>query len=263
MLRFSNGLLMNGGVGIDGKGFFQFQGENLSLVTNTGDWHLDETIVSSRMWWRDFPETFNTFKKPVSDAIYFKLITKLNGIFPVLSPHPVLINGALDEAKRIFPGISEESNALFKDFMHFLNYEFNLFETLNEPAVMGSFSDDLGPVMIGISGNDFVLPPEVPTLHSAPEIWGYLTWIINNHFAGPYPNTPEFDKLKGKRFEWGNLELSDSLKNEKIEGLVYFFIAKYILIYEAWANKANNPLSFAIAVNLIQKNEERPWQYLY
>jgi hypothetical protein len=39
-------------------------------------------------------------------------------------------------------------------------------------------------------------------------------------------------------------------------------MAKYILIYEAWANN-NNPLSFAIAVDLIQNHEERPWQYLY
>jgi hypothetical protein len=144
---------MNGGVGIDGKGFFQFQGDNLSLVTNTGDWHLDETIVSSRMWWQNFPATFNTFKKPVSDAIYFKLIAKLNEIFPALSPHPVLVNGALDEAKRIFPGISEESNVLFKEFMHFLNYEFNLFETLNEPAVKNIAIKGMhNTTMVAVSG---------------------------------------------------------------------------------------------------------------
>ena len=262
MLRFSNGLLMNGGVGIDGKGFFQFQGENLSILTNTEDWHLDQTIDSPRTWWRNFPEPFNTFKKPVSDAVFIKLTSKLNTLFPVLSPHPVLIHGALDEAKRVFPDLSEESNLLFKEFMHFLNYEFNLFETLNEPAVRAAFSDDLGPFMIGTSGNDFVLPPEIPTLYSAPEIWGYLTWIINNHFAGPYPNTEFYEKLNGRRFEWGNLKITESLKNKKIEGLVYFFIAKYILIYEAWSNNTN-PMSFAIAVNLIQNKGERPWQYLY
>ncbi len=262
MLRFSNGLIMNAGIGIDGKGFFQFKGENVSVLTNSKDWHLGETVDSSRIWWRNSIGHFNTFKKPISDAIFSKLITNLNSIFPELPPHPVALNGVLDEAKRVFPDLSEESNALYKNFMHFLNYEFNLFETLKESPVMTSFSDDLGPFMIGSTENDFVLPPEIPTLYSAPEIWGYLTWIINNHFAGPYPNIPEFEKLNGKRFEWGNLKISDNLKNKKIEGLVYFFMAKYILIYEAWANN-NNPLSFAIAVDLIQNHEERPWQYLY
>jgi len=35
MLRFSNGLIMNAGIGIDGKGFFQFKGENVSVLTNS------------------------------------------------------------------------------------------------------------------------------------------------------------------------------------------------------------------------------------
>jgi hypothetical protein len=68
---------MNAGIGIDGKGFFQFKGENVSVLTNSKDWHLGETEDSSRIWWRNSIGHYNTFKKPLSDAVFSKLITNL------------------------------------------------------------------------------------------------------------------------------------------------------------------------------------------
>ena len=263
MLRFSNGLKIHGGTGMDGKGFFVFEGSNLSIETHNKDWHLEIGNNPQRIWWRNTPGELLTFNKPLNDKVFAQLSIDLENICPDLLPHPCLSNQFFEEAKRIFPDLNEKSNLLFKTFIKFLNDEFDLFATLNAPSNHTAYSEDLGPFMIGTIDDNYILPPEIPILYHAPKVWSRLTWFINNHFSGPYPNNSElYNKLNGRRFDWGHLKIDNDLKNKKIEGLVYFFIAKFIIVHEAWAqNKA--PESLNMLIELIQKNGERPWQYLY
>ena len=55
MLRFSNGLKIHGGTGMDGKGFFVFEGSNLSIETHNKHWHLEIGNNPQRIWWRNTP----------------------------------------------------------------------------------------------------------------------------------------------------------------------------------------------------------------
>jgi|TARA_B110000503_G_scaffold142188_1_gene238196 hypothetical protein len=263
MFRFSNGLKMHSGVGMDGKSYFVFEGENLSIKTNSEEWHLEKKDGPTRIWWRNIPSEIIAFKKSLHDGIFPQLSNELENLFPELQPHPSIKQGIFNDAKRIFPSLNEESNLLYKDFIHFLDYEFDLSKYISSPSKSSAYSEDLGPCMVGTIDGAYVLPPEIPRLYSAPKIWSQLTWLINNHFSGPYPgNAPHFEELNGRRFDWGHLKIDNDLKNKKIEGLVYFFIAKFIIVHEAWAqNKA--PESLNMLIELIQKNGERPWQYLY
>ena len=263
MFRFSNGLKMHSGVGMDGKGYFVFEGENLSIKTNNNKWRLEKNNSLSRIWWSNSPCNLVAFKKSLNDNILPNLSVELENMFPNLESHPSIKYGILNEAKRIFPNLNEEFNLTFKNFINFLDTEFDLVRTIKLPSKSTIYSEDMGPCMIGTVKETYVLPPEVPQLYSAPKIWSELTWYINNHFSGPYPkNASHFKNLNNHRFDWGKLKIRNNLKNKEIEGLVYFFIAKFIISHEAWAQN-KTPESLTMFVKLIQKNGERPWQTLY
>jgi hypothetical protein len=262
MFRFSNGLRMHSGFGIDEKGYFIFEGLDLSIRTGVDSWHLEDKNSDTRIWWRDTPGKLLTFEKPLSDHFFIELIKKLEQI-EHSSIHPSLINGLFGEAERLFPEINDRSKELFKGFVNYLNFEFDLFSFIKSPKNYSAFCEDIGPCMIGTINNQLILSPEIPKLYSAPTIWAKLTWLINNHFSGPYPLDPlRFNGLNGRKFDWGHLKIEPEFKNEQIEGLVYFFIAKFIIIHEAWADN-KSPESLRMLVELIQLKKERPWKYLY
>jgi len=262
MFRFSNGLRMHSGFGMDEKGYFLFEGLNLSVGTGPGNWHLEDQDSETRIWWHDLPGKLLTFEKPLSDQYFAELMKRLEQI-EHSEIHPSLNNGLFGEAERLFPEINEKSKDLFKDFVNYLNFEFELFSFIKTPLPHSAFCEDIGPCMIGTINSELILPPELPKLYSAPKVWAELSWLINNHFSGPYPLDPSrFPGLNGKRFDWGHLTIAPDFKNEQIEGLVYFFIAKFIIIHEAWADN-KSPESLRILIDLIQNKKERPWRYLY
>ena len=69
------------------------------------------------------------------------------------------------------------------------------------------------------------------------------------------------EKIHQKVFDY-----NDSLKNSQTEGLVYFLLSKFIIIYEAWMfeeNKAIEAPSLIAFMDLVKDKGERPWQLLY
>ena len=101
MFRFSNGLRMHSGFGIDEKGYFIFEGLDLSIRTGVDSWHLEDKNSDTRIWWRDSPGKLLTFEKPLSDHFFIELIKKLEQI-EHSSIHPSLINGLFgNDAKEL------------------------------------------------------------------------------------------------------------------------------------------------------------------
>jgi len=82
MFRFSNGLKMHSGVGMDGKSYFVFEGENLSIKTNSEEWHLEKKDGPTRIWWRNLPSELIAFKKSLQDGIFPQLSNELENLFP-------------------------------------------------------------------------------------------------------------------------------------------------------------------------------------
>ena len=178
-------------------------------------------------------------------------------------------NGFQNELLRLFPEVDQKVVAVYKSFISFLVDEFDLKQTLSGNEVLKVYTDDLGPCLVSLLDGNYILPPEIPPLYFAPKEWRVLTWWINNYFSGPYPENahPEILRaLKGKRFDWGTLLIDKSFKNKQTEGLVYFLMAKFMIIYEAWMfddNGANLAKSLLDFIDLVQNEDHRPWQILY
>tara|TARA_B110000046_G_scaffold129313_1_gene135763 strand:- start:277 stop:1065 length:789 start_codon:yes stop_codon:yes gene_type:complete len=262
MFRFASGLKMSSGIGSNGKGYLILNGEDKSIVTDTKKWFGEKYSDTDRIWWFKEAGDIKTFKKSLDDGIFELMMSDLEKIEST-AVHPIIKNGPENEAKRLFPEIDNEANNDFIAFIEFLNKEFNFNEVIRENSNPRLYSEDIGPCMICSINGVHELPPEIPTLYSAPAIWSQLTWWINNHFSGPYPDDPiKFPALNGRRFDWGLLKISTEYKNLQIEGLVYFFLAKFIIVHDAWA--ANNACeSLRVMIDLIQNNGERPWRLLY
>ncbi|MDB4533911.1 hypothetical protein N9242_03495 [Vicingaceae bacterium] len=262
MFRFSSGLKMNSGIGIDGKGYIMYEGTENSAISNEGNWHQEGTSDKSRIWWSNNIGKLTTFKKSLDDSIFNLLSSDLINI-DHSQIHPAIGNGAKQEALRLFPQISKEANDDFIAFIDFLNTEFNLQDNFADTTNYTAYSEDIGPCMISRIDGEYVLPPEIPIIFSAPPLWAQLTWWINNHFSGPYPEDPiNFPKLNGKRFNWGHLKISNDYKNELTEGLVYFLMVKFIIIHDAWAENTASD-SLRVTIDLIQNKGKRPWRDLY
>ena len=144
-----------------------------------------------------------------------------------------------------------------------------MIQTLTTSSKFCPFSEDIGPCMVGLLNEQYVAFPEWPTLYKAPLDWRRLTWLLNNHFSGPYEaDTEAVKSMGGRRFHWGLLKIEESLKNKSTEGLIYFFIAKLILTYQAWMKEeasTSDERSTALDdfIELVQNQGIRPWQYLY
>ncbi len=113
---------------------------------------------------------------------------------------------------------------------------------------------------MGKVGERSFLLPEFSKLYLAPSIWRSITWFIHNYLAGPYPKDPDFPDLE--HFQWNKLKIPQSFNSPYCEGLAYFLIANFIIIYEAFSE---NPTcnSLQLYIDLIQNQGERPWQKLF
>ena len=262
MFRFASGLKMSSGVGVNGKGYLIFSGEGNSIKTNSSKWLADKYSDSERIWWYNEVGEFTAFKKSLDDGIFDKLMLDLKKL-DVKGSYPAFTNSPVNEAKRLFPKIDNEANKDFISFVEFLNREFGFLDLLRSDTALAPYSEDIGPCMICCVNGVYEVPPEIPTLYTAPRIWSQLTWWINNHFSGPYPDdSVKFPVLNGRRFDWGLLSIDAEYQNAHTEGLVYFLLAKFIIIHDAWAGNSACD-SLRVMIDLIKNEGQRPWRWLY
>ena len=269
MYRFSSGLALYGGTE-NGKGYLIYGNQNLESVTITKSTFFDDHISSygKRKWDLINDGELKCTQKPLSDFIFEQFSKDLDLFNPKLI-HPVFQYGFRKEISRLFPEIASSTIELYNDFISFLKQNFELDNKLNDDTILKAYSDDLGPCLVATLNGDYILPPELPILFFAPKDWRILTWWINNYFSGPYPNDSHpkiINALKGEKFYWGELEIEEKYKDKKIEGVVYFLIAKFIIIYEAWMfeNNGNKQAdSLILYMDLIQNKGHRPWRNLY
>jgi len=221
-----------------------------------------------KLWVLNKPGILKAIQKPLPDPFFDLLANDLDKL-PALDLHPTLLNGPKSEAKRLFPQIPAPSKKRYIEFIEFLEEQFGLIQTLTTSSQFCPFSEDIGPCMVGLFNDQYVALPEWPTLYKAPMAWKRLTWILNNHFSGPYDaDTEAVESMGGRRFHWGSFKIDESLKNKSTEGLIYFFIAKLILTYQAWmkeetsTSKERSP-ALDDFIELVQDQGIRPWQYLY
>lgn len=269
MFRFSSGLTLYGGNEND-QGYLIYESSNkgASFFTGSDIFHPCITSQGKRKWDLKPKGILKSTHKPL-DIYAFDLLIKDLDYFNPKTKHPAIEIGLENEIQRLFPEVEKEVVIEYKKFIFFLEKEFGLQKEANGNQVLKVYTDDLGPCMATFLEDKYVLPPEVPPLYYAPKDWRIITWWINNYFSGPYPEDahPEILKaLNGERFYWDKLQIIEAYKNKKTEGLVYFLIAKFIIIYEAWMyenNGINQAQSLIKFIDLIQNKNQRPWQILY
>ncbi len=270
MFRFSTGLsVMEGNDEDTGFGYLIYEGKSSQkIMTNSTLWTSKNIFNDERSFWvLNEPGILKAIQKPLPDHYFDSLTIDLDQLY-TNDLHPTLINGPKSEAKRLFPQITASSEKRYAEFIGFLEIEFELTESLTSTSKFGAFCEDIGPCMMGLLNDQYVALPEWPKLYKAPLEWRKLTWILNNHFSGPYDaDTEAVKSMGGRRFHWGSLKIDESLKNKSTEGLVYFFIAKLILSYQAWMKEedsTSDEQSTALNdfIELIQNQEIRPWQDL-
>ena len=261
MYRFSSGLKYSG---TSEKGvaylIFQSEGEVGNRYFDQENWkYLGERPKGTRAYTSNFYGRIELFKKPLSNQKAEFLFNALDGIQPE-EKHPALLHGFKAEAQRLLSTVAKEVVQQYEGFIDFLNEVFELEVHTQKDKDFKTFSDDIGPFAIGkIGQRDFVLP-EFPTLYLAPALWREINWYINNYLSGPYPDDPEHPNLE--RFHWNKLKLPTEFNSTYHEGVAYFLIANFILIYEAFSeNKKGETLQFYI--DLIQNQGLRPWQQLF
>ena len=271
MFRFSTGLsVMEGNDEDTGCGYLIYEGQSSQKIMNHSPLWSSKNIFDDdrRFWVLNKPGILKAIQKPLPDHYFDSLTIDLDQL-DTDDLHPTLLNGPKSEAKRLFPQITVRSEKRYAEFIDFLEIEFELTESLTATSKFGAFSEDIGPCMMGLLNDQYVALPEWPKLYKAPLEWRKLTWILNNHFSGPYDaDTEAVKSMGGKRFHWGSLKIDESLKNKSTEGFVYFFIAKLILTYQAWMKEetsTSDEQSTALDnfIELVQDQGIRPWQYLY
>lgn len=239
-MKFSNGLEIT--YGTDHLGPAIILSGNLADNTLTGSplWTKWEGTnkADSRHFWR-LPKTSELRRVTNNCPIgYLKVAENILNACATEKPHPALRNGFEAEAKRLFPGISEESIDKFVAFISQLKAAYGIDETVEGSKKMANFVDDIGPaIFTEVDGRPSVLP-EIPTVYKAPKDWILIMWNINNHMSGPFLEKELADNQK-IRFE-GLILDSKTLTLEQL-GLYYFHMARFILIFEAWTGNFQTP----------------------
>ena len=271
MYRFSTGLSVMEGNDKDTRyGYLIYEGKSYqNVMTHSTLWSPKNIFNDNRRFWiLNEPGVLKAVQKPLPDDYFDSLSIDLDQV-ETDEIHPTLLNGPQNETKRLFPRINVRTEKKYVEFIDFLEIKFGLSESLNATSKFGAFSEDIGPCMIGLLNNKYIKLPEWPKLYKAPLKWRKLTWLLNNYFSGPYDADTEVVKaMAGKRFHWGNLHLEDHFKNISTEGLVYFFISKLILSYQAWMKEEDStslkdPRALDDFIDLVKDHGIRPWQYLY
>lgn len=258
MYRFSNGLTYTGSTE-KAMAFLMFQSGRDNINFPTKLWKYEtEKPEGNRIYLSKKYGRLQVFKKPLKDHVYAILQKELSQVSK-LDDHPVFSEGFDIQSKRLFPDIKPEIEKQYWNFIRFLQSDFKLDYWRNSSHKKLPFSDDFGPYMLGQIGNDYFTLPELPPLYLAPKKWSEISWLINNYFSGPYPVT---DKMPSPHFEWGGLQLANDYNTPEIEGLAYYLIANFILIYEAWMNRSSCD-SLKLFVELVHQHKERPWQKLF
>ena len=260
MYRFSDGLMFTGSTEkaisylVFQSGMLKKKEFKSSLWTYWGEKPEGTRIYKSNLYGR-----LKIFKKPLDDK-YMDFLFKSLDLTEVKDIHPVLNKGFKLEPKRLFQKIDNQMVKKFIDFIDFLNLSFNLESQTKSETKLLSYSDDIGPFMLGSIGTSAFVIPEIPKLFLAPPSWRKITWIINNYFSGPYPKDSKTPDLNF--FHWNNLKLSSELNSPYYEGIAYFLIAKFIIIYEAFSKKKKCS-SLNLYIDLIQRDGIRPWKDLF
>ena len=239
-MNFSNGVEIT--FGADYLGPAIILSGNLSNNTLTGSpmWYKweDADKTDSRHCWR-LPKhselvraTNNCPIEYLKDAEFI-----LNNIVADIL-HPALTNGFEAEAKRLFPGISAESNDKFVAFVTQIKEVYGIDEAIERNKEMTNFVDDIGPAILAVVDGHPSILPEIPTVYRAPKDWILFMWNINNHMLGPFLDSELADSQK-IRFE-GLILDSKVLTLEQL-GLYYFHMARFILFFEAWVGNIESP----------------------
>ncbi len=274
MYRFSSGLLAQKVTnGKEGEKLLAIKGSKKDNVqVSSSQWQLHKVTNEGRFWKLKDKIDFSVFKRPVDENLFFELQKDINK-FNSQKLHPAIIHGFENELSRLRPDSSKNLNNKYKSFVEFISTEFSITDIIQDQSNLANYIDDYGPSLIGISENKCFLLPELPPIYRAPVSWRLLTWIINNHFSGPYPDELDLEMkklLNYKKFFWEPLEIPDNLKTSIIEGIVYLLISKFIIIHENWErttqsdkliDEESSPLMQFM--NLVQFEGERPWQILY
>lgn len=260
MYRFSSGLKYTGSTE-KGMSYLIFQSESLNeSQVDVEYWNYwGEKPAGTRMYKSKFYGRLKLFNKPLNEKAEKMLFEKLDK-FKIKNYHPAFKSGFKNEAKRLFQDIDSNVEIQYNSFIDFLKVEFNLETKINKEVEFASYSDDIGPFMIGSIGDKNFIVPETPNLYLAPKDWRIITWYINNHLSGPYPKDKDHSNLES--FHWNNLKLDDKFNSHYYEGIAYYLIANFILIYEAFSKRKSCD-SLSLYIDLIQKQSLRPWKNLF
>lgn len=261
MYRLSTGLKFSGATE-KAISYLVFQSEK-----EAGQKYFDQELwkyegerpKGTRVYTSTFYGRIELFKKPLNEERAKQLFQMLDSI-SAEEKHPALENGFKNEAKRLFSSIDKNILKSYTNFIDFLNQEYQIEDLTKSETEFSNYSDDIGPFVMGKVGNRAFLLPEFPKLYLAPPLWRSITWFINNYLSGPYPENPEDPLLE--RFHWNKLKLPQSFNSPYCEGLAYFLMANFIIIYEAFSENSNCN-SLQLYIDLIQNQGEKPWQKLF
>ncbi len=263
MYRFSNGTYLTFGNGLDGKGYVIVYGTN-SIINPSYQsfWSRSNLDEGKVIYWRRGKGQLIALEKNLSIDVNQIIQSELSNL-TINEIHPSLTNGLQNDAVRLFPSLHDVVLEEYHEFLSFLESEFMLSKNLEIDQDLEPYSEDIGPCLLGKVNEEYFLLPEIPRFYLAPDIWSKLTVMINNSFSGPYPNNFSNDAgINQKRFDWGNLHLDASMKTDKVEGLAYYLITKFIISHEAWMNRPSAD-SLRLFFELLMKQGHRPWRVLY
>lgn len=260
MFRFSDGLTFTGSTE-KAISYLIFQAKELdNNPFESPIWsYWGEKPLGTRLYKSKFYGRLQIFKKPLNDNKRKVLFDALDSLV-TKKKHPALENNLMGELQRLFPLAEKNVEEQYQHFITFLIQTFGLDEYLKTERNLMPYADDIGPFMLGSIGDrDFVVP-ELPCLYLAPHSWRDITWIVNNYFSGPYQKS-EKHKIKD-HFHWCNVKIDPKYNTQIHEGIAYFIIAKFIIIYEAYSeNTACSNLK--LYFDLIQNQQIKPWKQLF
>ena len=254
MYRFSNGLIYTGKSELS-RPYIIFNGNKTNDIVNDG-WNLIKVMPDkTRVYFSKYLGELHIFKQPIDDSFFYFLEKELDS-FDINLKHPVLSFPIENELERLYPKVDKDVAPLFNDFISFLNKEYDFEKKLSDEKDLCTYSDDIGPFLCSKVGIQKVLVPEISNLYLAPKIWRYLTWIINNNFAGPLPIND-----KNIYYSWGDLKINNKFKNSYCEGSALFLIAKFIIIHQAWVGN-NSCDALKVFFDLLIKKNINPYKLL-
>lgn len=258
MYRFSNGLVYTGATE-KAVAYLMFQGNSDAIIWDSPLWEFKlEKPQGNRIYFSKYYGRLKIFKKPLPDHSLEKLLKTIDQL-EVKEVHPCFIQGMENEALRIFPKLNPKVVSQYKSFIGYLNQKFDLHNWTRKDLEMKPFTYDLGPMMMGTLGERVFVLPEITKVYQAPSAWREINWYINNYFSGPYPNA---EKLNTSYFNWSNLTLDKPYDSKEYEGLAYYLMANFIVIYEAWMDRPTAD-SLTLFIQLITQQNMRPWKDLF